>query len=129
MFLAVDIGSSTCKAVVFALNGQVLAQHSVHYVPEFPRLSFAEMHPDKFWNAVRSCCRQACQHLTDPVQALCLSSHAETFVAVDSAGRPVTRAILNQDSRAIRESAWCEEIIGRERLFQITGLFAHPMYP
>jgi xylulokinase len=38
-------------------------------------------------------------------------------------------AILNQDSRAIRESDQCAEIIGRERLFQITGLFAHPMYP
>lgn len=127
--LAVDVGSSTCKAVVFASNGQVLAHHSVHYVPEFPRPWFAEIHPNEFWNAVRSCCRQACQHLTDPVQALCLSSHAETFVAVDARGRAVTRAILNQDSRAIRESAWCEETIGRERLFQITGLFSHPMYP
>jgi len=125
----VDIGSSTCKAVVFAAGGEVRAQASAHYIPEFPGLSFAEMEPDEFWNAVCSCCRNACQHLTDPVQALCLSSHAETFVAVDSTGRPVTRAILNQDSRALRESAWCEEIIGRERLFQITGHFAHPMYP
>jgi xylulokinase len=127
--LAVDIGSSTCKAVVFASSGHVLAQDLAEYSPEFPHPSFAEMYPDKFWNAVCSCCRNACEHLTDPVQALCLSSHAETFVAVDSAGRSVTRAILNQDSRAISESAWCEETIGRERLFQITGLFAHPMYP
>ena len=124
-----DIGSSTCKAVAFSSSGEVLAQASAHYVPEFPGLSFAEMDPDEFWNAVCSCCHNSCQRLTDPVQALCLSSHAETFVAVDSAGRPVTRAILNQDGRAIRESAWCQEIIGRERLFQITGHFAHPMYP
>jgi xylulokinase len=127
--LAVDIGSSTCKAVVFASSGEVLAQASAHYIPDFPGLSLAEMDPDDFWNAVCSCCRTACQHLTDPVQALGLSSHAETFVAVDSGGRPVTRAILNQDNRAIRESAWCKELIGRERLFQITGHFAHPMYP
>ena len=127
--LAVDIGSSTCKAVAFASSGRVLAQDSAHYSAEFPRPSFAEMHPDKFWNAVCSCCRNACKDLTDPMQALCLSSHAETFVAVDSAGQPVTHAILNHDSRAIRESAWCEQTIGRERLFQITGLFAHPMYP
>ena len=127
--LAVDIGSSTCKAVVFASGGEVLAQASAHYTPEFQGSSFAEMDPEEFWNAVCSCCRNACGHVTDPMQALCLSSHAETFVAVDSAGRPVTRAILNQDSRATHESAWCEEILGRERLFQITGHFAHPMYP
>lgn len=124
-----DIGSSTCKAVAFAAGGKALAQASAHYSPEFPGLSFAEMDPEEFWNAVCSCCRNACQRLTDPVQALCLSSHAETFVAVDSAGRPVSPAILNQDGRATRESAWCEETIGRERLFQITGHFAHPMYP
>jgi xylulokinase len=127
--LAVDIGSSTCKAVVFACSGQVLAKASAHYGPEFPRVSFAEMDPEKFWNAVCSCCRQACEHLSDPVQALCLSSHGETFVPLDSHGRPQMNAIFNQDSRAIRESDWCEEIIGRERLFQITGLVAHPMYP
>src|SRR6266566_220839 len=127
--LAVDIGSSTCKAVVFACSGQVLATASAHYSPEFPRVSFAEMNPEKFWNAVCSCCRQACEHLTEPVQALCLSSHGETFVPVDSHCMPLMNAIFNQDSRAIRESAWCEEAIGRERLFQLTGLFAHPMYP
>jgi xylulokinase len=127
--LAVDLGSSTCKAMVFALRGEVLAQASVHYLPEFPRPSFAEMDVETFWSAVCSSCRKACQDLRDPVQALGLSSHAETFVAVGSSGRPTMHAILNQDGRAVRESAWCEETIGRERLFQITGLSAHPMYP
>jgi xylulokinase len=62
------------------------------------------------------------------VQALCLSSHGETFVALDVNGRPLASAILNQDSRATAEAAWCEAAIGRKRLFQITGLVTHPMY-
>jgi xylulokinase len=127
--LAVDIGSSACKAVVFATSGQVLAQHSSRYTPEFPRPCFAEMDPVEFWDAVCSSCREVGKSLTDPARALCLSSHGETFVVVDSHGQPLHDAILNQDSRAIHESAWCEEVIGRRRLFQITGLFGHPMYP
>jgi xylulokinase len=110
--LAVDIGSSTCKAVVFACSGQVLAQHSANYVAELPCAPFAEMHPDTFWHAVCSCCRKGCESLTDPVQALCLSSQGETFVPVDSHGAPLMNAILNQDGRAIRESDWCAEIAG-----------------
>lgn len=128
-FLAVDIGSSTCKAVVFASSGKALAHASTEYSPEFPRPSFAEISPDQFWNAFCSCCYDACKSLTDPVQALCLSSHGETFVGVDDAGCAVTPAILNQDGRAVSESVWLEATIGRERLFQITGLFAHTMYP
>jgi xylulokinase len=125
--LAVDIGSSACKAAVFASSGEILAQHSSHYAPEFPRPSYAEMHPDKFWDAVCISCRAAMiwQILSAP---LCLSSHGETlWRSIRVAG--LASAILNQDNRAVQESAWCEETIGRQRLFQITGLFAHPMYP
>jgi xylulokinase len=127
--LAVDIGSSCCKALAFAVDGKILGRHSSSYSPDFPHPSFAEMDPRKFWDAVCSSCQSAARDLTDPVQALCLCSHGETFVAVDSQGQPVANALLNQDSRAVRESKWCEEAIGRQRLFQITGLFAHPMYP
>ena len=137
--LAIDIGSSSCKAVAFATSGAILARHSASYVPDFPRPGFAEINPEKFWDAVCVSCRAVARDLQDndlknkdpkdPVRALCLSSHGETFVAVDSEGRPLTAAILNQDSRAIHQSVHCEEIIGRQRLFQITGHFAHPMYP
>jgi xylulokinase len=87
------------------------------------------MDPEKFWDAVCSSCREVVRNFTDPVRALCLSSHGETFVAVGSRNEPLNHAILNQDSRATHESAWCQEVIGHRRLFQITGLFAHPMYP
>ena len=127
--LAVDIGSSACKAVAFAAGGEILAQHSSGFTPEFPQPGFAEMPANKFWDALCISCGAVAHGLTDPVQALCLSSHGETFVAVDSHGNPLRNAILNQDSRALRESARCEEIIGRERLFHITGHQTHPMYP
>jgi xylulokinase len=127
--LAVDIGSSTCKAVVFATGGQILAQHSCSYLPEFPAPSFAEMNPENFWNAVCTCTRSVARDLDDTVRAVGLSSHGETFVAIDAHGRPLSKAILNQDSRAMDESVWCEQAIGRRHLFQVTGLIAHPMYP
>ncbi len=127
--LAIDIGSSTCKAVVFASNGTALAQHSCSYTPQFPGPAHAELNPEKFWDAVCTCSQAVNRGLRDPVQALCLSSHGETFVPVDARGRPLTPAILNQDGRATEEAVRCADLIGRRRLFDITGLAAHPMYP
>lgn len=127
--LAIDVGSSACKTVVFSSAGVSLAQHSIGYTPEYPGPSFAEMNPEKIWDAVRTSCQAVTRELNDPVQALCLSSHGESFVPVDARGRPLMNAILNQDSRAVLESARCEELIGRERLFQITGLRGHSAYP
>jgi xylulokinase len=127
--LAIDIGSSACKAVVFTANGAILAEHSIAYTPEFPRPCFAEMDAEQFWRALCAACHAITKTANEPVQALCLSSHGETFVSVDAQGRAVAPAILNQDSRATAEADWCVHEIGRKRLFEITGLVAHPMYP
>lgn len=127
--LAIDIGSSRCKAVVFAVTGEILTQHACAYTPEFPAVSHAEINPELFWQAVCRCARAVSKDLSDPVRALCLSSHGETFVPVNGSSEAIAPAILNQDNRATEETVWLERTLGRKHLFEITGLVAHPMYP
>ncbi len=127
--LAIDIGSSRCKAVVFALAGEILAQHSCVYTPEFPAPSQAEMDPVIFWQAVCACSQTVSKNLSDPIRAMCLSSHGETFVPVNGRNEAIAPAILNQDNRAAEEAAWLEKTFGKKQLFEVTGLVAHPMYP
>ncbi|MFZ0911058.1 MAG: FGGY-family carbohydrate kinase [Candidatus Acidiferrales bacterium] len=128
--LAIDIGSSQCKAVVFTAAGAVIARSVCGYSPDFPQPMFAEMDPAIFWSAVCKTSRDATRDLAhDPVQALCLSSHGETFIPVNSRGEGIHPAILNIDNRATGEAKWCENEMGARRIFEITGLVAHPMYP
>jgi len=127
--LAIDIGSSRCKAVVFAVTGEILTQHSYAYAPEFPAPSHAEINPERFWQAVCQCSQAVSKNLSDSVRALCLNSHGETFVPVSGRNEAIAPAILNQDNRATEETVWLERTFGRKQLFEITGLVAHPMYP
>lgn len=127
--LAVDIGSSSLKAMVFTPQGEVVRTCSAAYLPEFKRPGFAEIDPNQFWDGLCTCCQVVGQNLAHPISALCLSSHGETFIPVNSEGEPVGSAILNQDGRAAVESKKLEEIIGRRKIFEITGLIVHPMYP
>ncbi len=133
--LAIDIGSSRCKAVLFSASGEILAQCSRLYAPEFPQPSFAEMNPDIFWEAVQAVSRSAANlqqqdlQQQDPIEAVCLSSHGETLIPASPASTALRPAILNIDTRAAEESAWCERHLGRMRLFQLTGHSSHPMYP
>jgi len=128
-FLAVDIGSSACKAVAFTVGGDILARHSCGYTPDFPQPSHAEMDPRRFWHAVCECTQSVAKDLAEPVQTVCVSSHGETFVPINNAGEAIAPAILNQDNRATQEASWLEKQLGRKRLFEITGLVTHPMYP
>ncbi len=128
--LAIDIGSSQCKAVVFSAAGAVVARSVRAYSADFTRPAFAEMDPEKFWHAVCSTSREVTRDIgKEPVQALCLSSHGETFIPVNAKGAAAGPAILNIDNRATNESQWCDAKIGPRRIFEITGLIAHPMYP
>jgi xylulokinase len=109
--LAVDVGSSRCKAVLFSSTGEILSQSARQYTPQFPQPGLAEVAPLVLW------------------EALCIASHGETFVCVDRHNQPLAPAILNMDSRATAEAAWFEAQFGRRRIFEITGHIVHPMYP
>lgn len=128
--LAIDIGSSRCKGVLFSSSGETLAQCTHSYAPEFPQPSFAEMKPDAFLDAVTVVSRSICGSQREgTIEAVCLSSHGETLIPVGSAGAPLRSAILNIDTRASEEAAWCEQQIGRKHLFELTGHTSHTMYP
>ncbi|MGH9683463.1 MAG: FGGY-family carbohydrate kinase [Candidatus Acidiferrales bacterium] len=128
--LAIDLGSSQCKAVVFRANGDVIARSTQSYAADFPRPAHAEIDPEKFWQAACGASRAVTREAgRDPVQAVCLSSHGETFIPVDREGVALAPAILNMDNRAASQAAWCEQTLGRKKLFETTGLIVHPTYP
>ena len=128
--LAIDMGSSSCKAVVYALDGRILGETCHSYTPEVPAPSWAELPADIFWQAFRHVTRILAGTVTsDPIEALGISSHGETFVAVDDRNQPLSPAILNMDNRAITQAGRLNKTFDPKRIFEITGLVVHPMYP
>jgi xylulokinase len=127
--LSIDMGSSSCKAVAFACDGRILAEASRSYTPQIPRRSWAEMSPDVFWQSFCEVTREIALPLNDPLEVVGISSHGETFVAVGDHGEAVRPAILNMDNRAVAQANWFKSNFDPKRIFEITGLAIHPMYP
>ncbi|MGA7383125.1 MAG: FGGY-family carbohydrate kinase [Terriglobales bacterium] len=128
--LAIDMGSSSCKAAAFSDGGRILASQAYSYLPTIPRPSWAEISPHKFWEALQTVIRAvASETERDPIEVLSISAHGETFVPVDSNLQPIGAAILNMDNRAVAQSDWLSARLGRACIFEITGLTPHPMYP
>jgi xylulokinase len=128
--LSIDVGSSSCKAVAFSEMGEVLTHTACPYSPRFPQPAWVEMDAEVFWQALCTVTRDTAPVVVhDPVTALSICSHGESFLAVDSHNQPLAPAILNVDNRAVAEAEWLSQSIGRQRAFNITGLVVHPMYP
>jgi xylulokinase len=129
--LAVDIGSSSCKAIIFSEDGHTLAQNTCSYPPfQTPHPAWAEIAAESFWQALVSATQAVASKVQhDPVEALAISSHGETMVPVDARSQAVAPAILNMDNRATAEASAVSAAFEPRRIFDITGLTVHPMYP
>ena len=110
--LAVDLGTSGCKAALVSVHGKVLAWEfeSVETLL-FPN-GGAEQDPQAWWDAfLRVAKRLIAQGLVpaSEIIAICCSTQGECTIPVDAEGRPLMNAILWMDAR------------GREHLREVTG--------
>ncbi len=127
--MGIDLGSGSCKAVLFSENGVLLAHANRAYEAHSPRPGWAEMDAECLWTAVVGVVREVSAHTGgDDVTALAIAAHGETFIPVDRSGLAVGPAILNSDNRATDEAAAWDAKFGKDAIYRITGLPLHAMF-
>lgn len=127
--LGIDIGSSSCKGVVFSASGKELARESQSYSTISAGSSMVEMDATTFRDAAFLVIRLLSEQVkNDPVEALAISAHGETTIPVDKNGNTTGSAIMNSDNRAEEEVEWWEKTFGKEEIYKITGVPLHAMF-
>ncbi len=128
-YMGVDIGSSGCKAVVADECGRQLALAYREYSPIFTGDGGAELDSREVMDKCLTVIRETASQVSrDSVKALCVSSQGEAFTPLDENGLPLHNAMISSDTRSARYiEAWTRDF-GADRLYQITGHTAHPMF-
>jgi xylulokinase len=124
--LGLDIGTSGCKAILFHVDGALLAKASREYPVDFPHPQWAEQDIEKVWRLVQEAIREVLlsAHATE-IAAIGLSVHGEAVTPVDAQGRAMRPTILGMDTRTGPQNDWLRETFGNEALFQCTGMPVH----
>lgn len=126
LLLAIDIGTTACKAVLFQADGTERVKASREYPVHYPRPLWAEQDPDDWWraavSATRDCLERAGEGAKERIAAIGLSSQRETMAAVDADGRPLGRAILWMDRRSRPQAEQVARAFGREAVHRRTGM-------
>ncbi|MEW5958077.1 MAG: FGGY family carbohydrate kinase [Chloroflexota bacterium] len=125
--LAIDVGTSALKAVLFTAAGRVLATEVRPYTYRIPQPDWGEADPEQWWTALVEALaglRQAGFDLV-AVQVLGLTGQMHTAVLLDEADRPLSPTILWLDRRAAAETA---ELQVRLKLppYQLNSTFTLP---
>ena len=100
LFLGIDLGTSSVKAVLSDVSGTVVARASSAYPVETPFPTWSESNPDLWWSAIGTAVREATSQVSGQVSGIGLSGQMHGVVASDSAGLPLRPAITWADSRA-----------------------------
>lgn len=118
MFLGIDIGTSSVKAVVISGNGDVLATSSCPLSISRPRPLWSEQDPDDWWIAVDKAVLALDANLRRNIKAIGLTGqmHGATLLGKDL--KPLRPAILWNDGRSAAE---CKELEAAEPDFITVG--------
>ncbi len=128
-YMGVDIGTGGCKASVFDEHGRQRAAAMREYDVIFTDGGGAVLEPDevigKCFEVMRECADRA---EPNSIRGIGISSQGEAFTAVGEKNEILSKAMVSSDvsSQPIIED-WVENF-GSEKLYQITGHTAHPLF-
>jgi sugar (pentulose or hexulose) kinase len=131
-YLVIDVGLTHCKAVLFDVDGELIAVASDSYRTTRPRPGWVEQDPEDWWAAAVFATRQVTAtrpELSARIRGIVVTGHMHALVGLDSRGRPVRHALVLGDHRSGVESAEIESELGREKLYAITGALMDPSMP
>jgi xylulokinase len=120
--MGIDLGTSSVKAVLTDIHGQILAVHTCEYCILTPRSGYAEQQPEDWWNATCRAVRAVCAATaTHDIAAIGFSGQMHGTVLIDTRHHPIGNAIIWADQRSVDEVALIVETIGQQTLVNTTG--------
>jgi xylulokinase len=122
--IGIDVGTTGTKTVLFDTKSGIVAQASRDTTLYSPSPGFAEADTDQWYAGAVESIREVLSTSGisgDSVAAVAVSGMVPAVVAVDSSGKPLRRAILQNDARAHREVGELAAALDGVDLVAMTG--------
>jgi xylulokinase len=123
-FIGLDSSTTATKALLLAENGDVVGVASATYGVETPQPLWSEQHPALWWQATVDAIREVlAETAVSPhsIQAIGLTGQMHGLVLLDAQGQVLRPALLWNDQRTGAECDEMRQLIGKQRLIEITG--------
>ncbi|HGD3319328.1 TPA: xylulokinase [Proteus mirabilis] len=104
MYLGLDLGTSSVKAIIMNEQGDVVASHSIPLTLSRPHPQWSEQDPQAWWQATDEAIKQLSR--TQPmeqIQAIGLSGQMHGAVLLDAQQNILRPAILWNDGRSVKQ--------------------------
>ena len=131
--LAIDQGTTSSRAIVFDLDGHIIASSQQEFPQIFPQDGWVEHDPEAIWATTEETCREAIKKASlqaSDILSIGITNQRETTLVWDKkTGQPIYNAIVWQDRRTAN---LCQELRSQEGLVEKltakTGLLLDPYF-
>ena len=113
--VGIDVGTSGVKGIAVSPDGEILAVAEEGYPLSTPHPGWSEQDPEDWWRASQAVLGRL------PAGPVGFSGQMHGLVVLDGADTVLRPAILWNDQRTGAECAEIEELVGLERLIELTG--------
>lgn len=107
--LALDIGTTTTRCILFDLAGMPVAESCREPPVHYPRTNWVEVDPRDWWESVVTVIREVLERSgvpADMILGIGFSGLMHALVPIDGNGEPVARAMLWMDQRCQPQVEW-----------------------
>lgn len=130
--LAVDIGTSSVRVMLFDAYGQIHGRTQYTYTTTRPAPYFEEQNPDLVCNetlrAITDCLKTH-PDLVPSIRAMAFSSQLYGVIALDANDNPITQNIIWSDGRAEPQAEFLKAQFGENWLYPETGCPMNSIFP
>ncbi|SHJ78764.1 xylulokinase [Hespellia stercorisuis] len=125
LYIGVDLGTSAVKLLLMDGAGKIENIVSKEYPLSFPHPGWSEQNPEDWYvNAVEGIRELTANCDRSQVAGISFGGQMHGLVALDEQDHVIRPAILWNDGRTGKETAYLNEVIGKEKLSQYTANIA-----
>ena len=130
MFLIIDQGTTSTKAMLFDLNGNKLDSCQKSFQQIFPNNGWVEHNPQEIIKTVIDCCNEIISNNLDKkICSISITNQRETVIVWDKiTGKPIYNAIVWQDRRTEEFCKKLKEKDYEDLIREKTGLLLDPYF-
>lgn len=124
MYIGIDIGTSSVKTLLMDSLGEVIRTSSREYPLIFVKDGWIEQHPSDWYEKTIESLKELIIGYENRVKAISFSGQMHGLVVLDENDKIIRPAMLWCDQRTEKECEYLNNVIGKEKLINLTGNIA-----
>jgi len=124
-FIGADLGTSALKLLLVKSSGEIIKTAVRFYSVYYPNAGWSEQNPEDWWNAFLSGVKELVQDINPAeIAGIGVAGQMHGLIVLDKDDAVIRPAILWNDGRTNKETAYLNEVVGKEKLSKLTANIA-----